>query len=168
MKPLENPQSSMNLQVVPFRQASSPSIIDDYDRAKLRSLDDCLSLATILGALRPPFREEKIDGSLFVAVTTLKESVSVKEHLQSILSRSPFEEIPADGLGYEHFGEEKTQLRYKVEVVEGYDARAVNRAARRPHLESTSFRRRQDKQTERECTQCQQRILCILLRVDGF
>jgi hypothetical protein len=123
----------MKLQVVARGQFPAPRIVDNHRCSELGSLHHRLHFATILPTFTGSFREEELNSAPFVSIAALEEGVSVKEELQTIFGRPAFEEIITDGLGHKHDRKEKTQLGHKVQMIESYDTRAVDRTAARPH-----------------------------------
>ena len=67
----------MKLKVVASRQSSPPLVVYDHRGPELRGLHNGLSLAAILPALPVPFREEEIDGAVFIAVAALEKCVVI-------------------------------------------------------------------------------------------
>ncbi len=111
MEPLENPPSSMNLEVVALGQFSAPRIINDHRCSKLGGLHDRLNFAAILCALASSFGEKEVGCSLFVAIATLEKRVVFKKRLQAIFRHPALEKLIAHSLWHEHNRKQKTQPR---------------------------------------------------------
>ena len=81
MELLKNPQRAMKLQVKARGELTAPRIINDDSCAILRGLHDGLNFAAVFPTLPGAFRQEKINRSLVVAITTLKEGIRVEARL---------------------------------------------------------------------------------------